>query len=203
MIRFGLHFKLKYSRVKKYIEMTETDVQYRRKPKINQVNQLLLNRIVEKSGEKNIKYIDIPKHGYKYLKDIVTTLIEEQWRYTLSVLFLSFFAFWIIFAGLWYFQSYLHGDFEIANLMDDTFEPCIVNAHNFAGYIVYVVDMQTTIGYGGSYPSENCPGSLYLMGATMIVGILLQCAIVGIFYSKMMHTFRGYGGDKFSKRAVV
>lgn len=174
-------------------------IRYRKKPTSIQN----VNRIVDKSGEKNIKYIEIPKIGYEYLKDFVTTLVEEQWRYTLSILFIAFHTFWIVFAGLWYLQSYMHGDFEVENLMNDTYEPCVINAHNFAGYIVYVVDMQTTIGYGGSYPSEACPGSLYLMGATMIFGILLECAVVGIFYSKMIHTFRGYGGNKFSKKAVV
>ena len=56
---------------------------------------------------------------------------------------------WLLFAGVWYLTFSLHGDFDPANVANESFVPCADNIKGFTSCFLFSVETQHTIGYGG------------------------------------------------------
>ena len=56
---------------------------------------------------------------------------------------------WLLFAGVWYLTFSLHGDFDPANMANESFVPCADNIKGFTSCFLFSVETQHTIGYGG------------------------------------------------------
>jgi potassium inwardly-rectifying channel subfamily J len=86
------------------------------------------------------------KYSLICLQDVFTTMVDMQWRYTLLAFVASFLVSWLVFAVIWWFISYVHGDYLIENINKPTFIPCILANKNFASAFLFSVETQHTIG---------------------------------------------------------
>ncbi|KAJ6650043.1 ATP-sensitive inward rectifier potassium channel 8 [Pseudolycoriella hygida] len=164
-------------------------------------------RVIDKSGERNIEFVNIPERGWRFFKDFVTTLIDEQWRYVITIFAFSFFACWILFAILWYLIAHAHGDLNVdpvtGERLSDGPVPCVQGCHNFASFLLFSIETQVSIGYGNKYPNEECPEAIFLMIIQVIIGIGIEGAMVGIVYAKMIRPSNNVSVMNFSKKALV
>lgn len=195
-------FPLQFERRKSAISLRQ-----RRNPQ-NQGNRAIrTKRVMSKFGERNIGFRNIPHRKILFFKDFVTTLIEEQWRYTLTVFALSFFTCWLLFAVGWYLIALAHGDLnfdpETGEQLSHGAQPCVNAVKGFAGYLLLSIETQVSIGFGLRYPNEECPEAIFLMMLQLIIGVILEGAMVGIVYVKMVRPDKRCFDRKFSKKAVV
>lgn len=88
------------------------------------------------------------------IKDIFTTLVDAQWRWTLMVFALSFLLSWIGFATFWYLMAYAHNDLEYMerksqpnyNETSESFTPCVTQITGFISCFLFSMETQHTIG---------------------------------------------------------
>ncbi|KAG4079530.1 hypothetical protein HA402_005227 [Bradysia odoriphaga] len=164
-------------------------------------------RVIDKSGDRNIEFVNIPERGWRFCKDFVTTLIDEQWRYVITIFAFSFFACWILFAILWYLIAHAHGDLNFdpvtGERLSDGPVPCIEGCKNFAAFLLFSIETQVSIGFGNKYPNEECPEAIFLMIVQIIIGIGIEGAMVGIVYAKMIRPSNNMSVMNFSKKALI
>ncbi|XP_058815610.1 ATP-sensitive inward rectifier potassium channel 11-like [Topomyia yanbarensis] len=179
----------------------------RRDPEHQGRRAIRSTRVINKAGERNVLFLHLPQKSVRFVKDLVTTLVEEQWRYTLTVFVLSFVSSWILFAILWYLIAYAHGDLSFdpetgKRLGDGTF-PCVEGATTFVAFLLFSIETQVSTGYGAKTPTEECPEALFLLIVQIIVGLVIDAAMVGIVYAKMVRPPKKISDMKFSKKAVI
>ncbi|XP_055918111.1 ATP-sensitive inward rectifier potassium channel 10-like [Eupeodes corollae] len=164
-------------------------------------------RVVEQNGSENVAFLRIPDRTWRYWKDFVTTLIEMEWKYTLSLFVGSFFTSWFVFAVLWYMIAYAHGDLLFDEITKERLgegkEPCVQGASTFVGMLLHSIETQTTVGFGERYPSEECPESLFLFILQIIVSVGIEGAMVSIIYAKTARPIKKLAKMRFSNKAVV
>lgn len=164
-------------------------------------------RVVEKHGHQNISLSKIPRRSWLFCKDIITTLIEQKWKYTIALFLTSFFTVWLFFGLVWYLIAYAHGDLSFdpvtgKRLNEDNL-PCVLGPESYAGYFIFTVETQTSIGFGTNIPTEECPEALFLFVAQLIVYIAVEGALVSMIYAKIARPPRHVAKPKFSEKAVV
>ena len=87
-----------------------------------------------------------------FFKDIFTTAVDIEWRYTLLAFAAAFFVSWTIFAVLYYIVAAYRGDLIPENLPDGvaqkngTWRPCVWEMYNFTSAYLFSVETQHTIG---------------------------------------------------------
>ncbi|XP_055859417.1 ATP-sensitive inward rectifier potassium channel 11-like isoform X1 [Episyrphus balteatus] len=164
-------------------------------------------RVVEQNGNENVQFLRIPDKSWRYWKDFVTTLIELEWKYTLSLFVGSFFTSWFVFAVLWYMVAYAHGDMLFDEVTGERLgegkEPCVIGASTFVGMLLHSIETQTTVGFGERYPSEECPESMFLFIMQIIVSVGIEGAMVSIIYAKTARPTKQLAKMRFSNKAVV
>lgn len=74
-----------------------------------------LKRLVAKSGESNVSN-GVRQNRSRTFVGLFTMLVDAKWRWTWLVFFASFYVTWMIFAILFWFICFVHGDFDPANL---------------------------------------------------------------------------------------
>ncbi|XP_050086499.1 inward rectifier potassium channel 4-like [Anopheles aquasalis] len=165
------------------------------------------SRVVKKIGERNVRGTNLPQRSIRFVKDLVTTLVEERWRYLLLVFVGSYVGSWTLFAGLWYILSYAHGDLMFdpttGARLGDGGQPCVDGVTSFVEFLLFSMETQISTGYGAKVPTEECPESFGLLTIQLIVGLLIDGAILGVVYAKMVRPPQKISEIKFSKRAVV
>jgi hypothetical protein len=109
-------------------------------------------RLLNKSGERNIKSLNLPEKLIRFTKDVVHTLIEARWRTLLLVLTTVFASSWTLFAVLYMLIAYSHGDLSFDEVTGERLSesefPCIMNAKTFSGFFLLSVESQVSTGYG-------------------------------------------------------
>ena len=87
-----------------------------------------------------------------FFKDIFTTAVDIEWRYTLLAFAAAFFVSWTIFAVLYYIVAAYRGDLLPENLpgtenqKNGTWRPCVWEMYNFTSAYLFSVETQHTIG---------------------------------------------------------
>ncbi|XP_021701200.1 ATP-sensitive inward rectifier potassium channel 11 isoform X2 [Aedes aegypti] len=179
----------------------------RRDPEHQGRRAIRSSRVINKAGERNVLFLNLPQKSVRFVKDLVTTLVEEQWRYTLTAFMLSFFSSWILFAILWYLVAYAHGDLifdpETGERLGDGAMPCVEGATTFAGFLLFSIETQVSTGYGAKVPTEECPEAMFLLIVQIVIGLVIDAAMVGIVYAKMVRPPKKISDMKFSKKAVI
>lgn len=95
---------------------------------------------------------NLSKKPRLYLRDVFTTAVDMQWRWTLLLFAAAFFLSWLAFGGVYYGICWCHGDFDVDNLPGGVnqgagnFTPCVWAIHNFASCFLFSVETQHTIG---------------------------------------------------------
>ena len=149
-------------------------------------------RLVAKDGFVDIKYSNIPGMNSKYLKDIFHTMMDLKWRYIVGLFTVSFILTWIIFGSLWYAIVIYRPD-----------KNCLDNVDSWTTAFLFSIETQTTIGYGGRAVTPNCVEGVLLLLIQTIVGMLVNCAMLGILFAKLARPKNRGKTTMFSKRAVV
>ncbi|KAL7044751.1 hypothetical protein ACKWTF_002042 [Chironomus riparius] len=177
----------------------------RRDPQYHGIRAIKPARVVNKAGDRNVHAKNLPEKSYRFIKDLVHTLVETQWRYVLLFFAFAFFGSWISFALIYWVIAWANGDLEFddsGKRIPNGHIPCIVEAKSFAGFFLFSVESQVSTGYGTWYPTEQCPEAIFVLIVQLIIGLVIDAAVVGIFYVKIVRPPK-YADFKFSKRAVI
>ncbi|XP_037074283.1 LOW QUALITY PROTEIN: G protein-activated inward rectifier potassium channel 3-like [Pollicipes pollicipes] len=163
----------------------------------------LRKRVVFKNGDLNVVQGNLSKRRRRYLADIVTTLVDIKWRWTLLIFSLSFVLSWLLFAVLWWLIGIAHGDFEKDNIEDPDWHPCVLNVKDFTGCFLFSLETQHTIGYGYRYISDQCTEAVILLCVQSIVGLVIQALMVSIVFAKLARPKKRAQTLLFSRSAVI
>ena len=113
-----------------------------------------------KGGQCNIKLKHVHNKRRSFFKDIFTTAVDSEWRYTLLSFATAFFVSWLVFAILYWFVAYVRGDLETDNLPNgknqdsghkdhnatNAWKPCVWEIYDFTSCYLFSVETQHTIG---------------------------------------------------------
>ncbi|KAJ8916313.1 hypothetical protein NQ315_005008 [Exocentrus adspersus] len=181
-------------------------------------NCRLVRRLVRKSGRSSIlRNTNNSQHTTKYLRDLSNTLIESSWKWTLLIVCGAFILTWLGFAGLWMLISLESLEVDGQQCLEDTIDPntffidfklqnpflAVLGITGFAGYLLFSVETQSTIGYGNRYINGYCPEAVILMCVQIIVGVCICGSLICIVYIKMVGPQKQHSMACFSKTAVI
>lgn len=159
-----------------------------------------MRRLVRKSGRSVVVRTSLPWRGVIYIHDLANTLINCSWKWTLLALSLAFMFTWVVFACVWMMISVNNGDLDGKN---STTQPCLSGIQSFAGYLLFSIETQSTIGYGNRYITHHCPEAMLFLCLQMGAGVCVCGLIVSIVYEKITAPPRLNSKNCFTKRAVV
>ena len=153
-------------RIKKSFHRDEDSLCETMKEKRKKMNKR--KRVVLKNGLTNVTYKNISMKRRRYVSDLYTTLLDSSWSYIVLMFTTSFYGSWILFGVLYYIISFLHGDFNSKNLVDEDgnstgWKPCIEAVDGFASCFLFSLETQHTIGYGTRQTTTECPDAMILM----------------------------------------
>ena len=158
-------------------------------------------RLVYKNGECNISHANIKKRRQRYLADIFTTLVDIKWRWNLLIFVMAFTLSWLLFALIWWLISFSHGDFE--NYGKPGWKPCVEEVYDFTTALLFSVETQHTIGYGGRMTTPNCPEAILIMMVQSCFGVIIQALMTGLVFAKLSRPKKRAETLMFSKNAVI
>lgn len=115
------------------------------------------DRLVLKHGEVNMSKENLGYRRKRYIKDIFTTFIDAQWRWTFTILTSAFLTSWTIFACFWYAMAVAGGDIEYYKKWLDAIDksafemefprtPCVRHLYSFTSAFLFSIETQHTIG---------------------------------------------------------
>jgi potassium inwardly-rectifying channel subfamily J len=178
----------------------------RRDPKYQGNRQIRPYRVLNKSGDRNVNGINLTEKSVKFTKDLVNTLVETQWRYVLLFFTFAFFGSWTFFAIFYWIIAWSHGDLifdeETGQRLGEDSGPCIVETETFIEFFLFSVETQVSTGFGRYQPTEICPEAIFVIIVQLICGLVIDAAVVGIFYVKIIRPPK-YSQFKFSRKAVI
>ncbi|XP_058056379.1 ATP-sensitive inward rectifier potassium channel 11-like [Anopheles bellator] len=186
---------------------SQQSIRLRRDPQHQGTRAIKARRVINKKGEGNVHLAHLPQRSIRFARDLATTLVDEQWRYTLMMFVLSFCASWLFFAILWYLIAYAHGDLKhdpaTGERLGDGNKPCVEGTTSFTGFLLFSIETQVSTGYGAIVPTEECPEAFFLLLVQILFGLVIGGAMVGVVYAKMIRASKRSFEMKFSKRAVI
>lgn len=178
----------------------------KRDPQYHGIRMLKPVRVVNKAGDRNVSGINLQEKSARFAKDLVNTLVDAQWRYVLIFFAFAFFGSWIFFAIFYWIIAWSHGDLnfeeETGQRLSDDNQPCIAEASTFRAFFLFSIESQVSTGYGTWYPNEVCPEAIFVLIVQLIVGLVIDAAVVGIFYVKIIRPSKN-SQLKFSRKAVI
>ncbi|XP_034255564.1 G protein-activated inward rectifier potassium channel 3-like [Thrips palmi] len=160
-------------------------------------------RAIDKTGACNVTPVNNVDRNRRFMQDLFNTLVDCRWRYTLLAFVLGYVVSWMVFALIWYLIAAAHGDLGRGTPAPGEPPPCVVNINDFTGCFLYSVESQMTIGYGTSYPSQECPEAMFVLCMQSILGLIIQAFTVGMVFAKLTRPKRRSQTLLFSRRAVV
>jgi len=159
-------------------------------------------RVVNKVGKINTRrQEDQEKQLSVILTDLFLTSIRLSWSWIIFYFFGSYFASWLMFAGVWYLIALLHGD--LGPLQSEDHKVCVENVEDFTSAFLFSVETQHTIGYGGRMTSTQCPAAIIVMSVQSIVGVFITAGITGIMFAKFTKPTHRGKTIIFSEKALV
>ncbi|KAK3106074.1 hypothetical protein FSP39_012102 [Pinctada imbricata] len=161
-----------------------------------------LPRLIEKNGTCNIIPRTIKGKNKQFIRDIFTTLLDTPWRLILPMFAISVVLSWLLFGGLYFAVSKVHGDFDSVVDADDR-EVCVENTDDFITMVLFSMETQTTIGYGYRYVTPECPLSMILVVLQSIWGALLQALLTGLVIAKVQKPKKRSNTILFSKNVCI
>lgn len=136
-----------------------------------------------------------------------TTLVDANWRWTLTVFAGAHMLSWLMFAVVYWLVFFVHGDLEPRHLPpyqdENNFTPCVIQIFDFTSCFLYSIETQSTIGYGDRMITEECPEAIFLVAFQSVVAMIIDGYFGGIIGAKMMRAKHRSNTVLFSKHAVV
>ena len=169
--------KTPIQRIRKEPDTDEESLYETTHQKVKKMNKK--KRVVLKDGLTNVTYKNISKKRRRYISDLYTTLLDSSWTYCVLMFTTSFYGSWIIFGGIYYLISFLHGDFleenqaSAASNATDKWVPCILETDGFAACFLFSLETQHTIGYGTRQTTTECPDAMFIMSVQVSLELCL------------------------------
>ncbi|CAG9764532.1 unnamed protein product [Ceutorhynchus assimilis] len=159
----------------------------------------IVRRLVRKSGKSSIHQKSSKERSFRFLLDLSNTLIESSWIWTFLVVSFIFTLTWFMFAGFWAIIS-----IENVDAWNGTSDSCLKGIDSFSGYLLFSIETQTTIGYGGRYINEYCPEAIIGLIIQLIIGAGVCGSLICIVFLKMVAPVKNrHSMVCFSKKAVI
>lgn len=171
-------------------------------PTTLQADRVFLPRLVEKSGTRNVESRTVTGRKQKFLNDIFTTISDTPWRVLLPVFSLAMLLSWLLFAAAFYAIASVHGDFERIKETEG-WTACVENTPDFIGMLLFSMETQTTIGYGGRYVNDVCPTAVFAVMVQSIIGALLQALLTGMVIAKVQKPKKRGNTILFSRNLCI
>eukprot|EP00090_Calanus_glacialis_P045677 TRINITY_DN8645_c0_g1_i1.p1 TRINITY_DN8645_c0_g1~~TRINITY_DN8645_c0_g1_i1.p1 ORF type:complete len:457 (-),score=96.57 TRINITY_DN8645_c0_g1_i1:151-1479(-) len=199
--------KTPIQRFRKDVDTDEESLYESTHQKVKKMNKK--KRVVLKDGFTNVTYKNISKKRRRYISDLYTTLLDSSWTYCVLMFTTSFYGSWIIFGGIYYLISFMHGDFMEDNLASsasnssEKWIPCILETDGFAACFLFSLETQHTIGYGTRQTTTECPDAMFVMSVQAVLGCIIQAFMVGLVFSKLSRPRNRSKTIIFSNQAVI
>ncbi|XP_013064957.2 G protein-activated inward rectifier potassium channel 4-like [Biomphalaria glabrata] len=157
--------------------------------------------LVKKNGGYRVFLAGLSEYRKKYITDLYFTLVDLDWKYALTIIFLIYLVSFLLFAAFWWMMAYYNGDFE--NVGNDKHEFCLEGVSSFPGVILFSLETQTTIGYGVAYPNAMCGPTIPLMYLQVVLGFLIETLMLGLIVVKIARPKYRANTILFSKYATI
>ena len=151
------------------------------------------NRFVSPDGEFDIRYYNIPDFTERFYYDLFHTLIDARWRWIAVMFSMCFIISWLVFGTLWW----------AIYMIRRTPEKCISTVDSWTSAFLFSIETQTTIGYGGRAVTPDCPEGVILLIVQTIVGMFINCSVLGLMFTKAARPKNRKSTIVFAKKAVV
>ncbi len=158
-------------------------------------------RLVYKNGDYNLSHGNIENRRQRFLADIFTTMLDIKWRWILLLFVLAFITSWLLFGLVWWLICFTHEDFK--NYGDPDWEPCVDAVYDFTTALLFSVETQHTIGYGGRATTPYCPEAIIVMMAQSCLGTIIQALMTGLVFAKLSRSKKRAETLMFSKNALI
>ncbi|XP_017777638.1 PREDICTED: G protein-activated inward rectifier potassium channel 3-like [Nicrophorus vespilloides] len=156
----------------------------------------IVRRLIKKNGNINVIRSNFSIFRDRYIRDLGHTLVNSSWIWTIFCLTACFMLSWTLFATGWMIIG-------IANDDTNSTSPCMEGISGFAGYMMFSIETQQTIGYGSRYITNNCPEGTFMISLQMILSGVFCGGMVCIVNAKMVRPLQQFSKNLFSKRAVI
>ncbi|XP_062902057.1 LOW QUALITY PROTEIN: inward rectifier potassium channel 13 [Mobula hypostoma] len=145
-------------------------------------------RIVTKDGHRNLKLEPPPpRKSTEHLEDTWSILMAIRWHWMLLAFSGAFVAHWLFFACFWYLLAYTHGDLVVLdhNNSLENHTICVKYIDSFTAASSFLLETQLTVGCGTMYPDSDCPAVIALLAVQMLLGLMMEALITGVFVAKI------------------
>uniref|UniRef100_H3A398 Uncharacterized protein n=1 Tax=Latimeria chalumnae TaxID=7897 RepID=H3A398_LATCH len=166
-------------------------------------------RLISKNGRCNIQYKENTgqmKIRRLSLQDPFNTFMDMSWPYFLLTFALVFAGSWMVFGLIWWNIAYWHSDTtrHLENSSSNaTRVPCVTSVYSFSSAFLFSIETQTTIGYGVRSITSECREGILLLVFQALVGLIIDCTMVGLLYTKISRPKNRSRMVLFSKMATV
>ena len=173
---------LDYSAASSDIELQEVEATRRR-------------RLVSRGdGRSTIRHAHIARWTFGFVKDGFTTLLNANWLIILLVFGAAYILSWLFFAGLWAAVAEGYGGVN---------NTCAVNVVDFTSAFLFSVEVETTIGFGSKYLSNDCHVGAFLLVLQSILGLVIDAVLLGLIFAKLTLPRHRRKSLIFSRTAVI
>jgi hypothetical protein len=80
---------------------------------------------------------------------------------------------------------------------------CLENVDSFPSALLFSIETQTTIGFGGRLVTASCPDAIIILIAQSLIGLLMSAFLLGLVFTKLARPSCRADTLLFSKNAVV
>ena len=136
-------------------------------------NSINSKRLVTKEGIVDIRYVNMPGLKTRFIRDLFHTLMDARWRYNCLLFTMSFLISWVFFGTVWYIIVYYR------NIN------CVDKVDSWVTALLFSIETQTTIGYGGRAVTADCPEGVILFTFQTIIGMFINCFVLGLMFGKL------------------
>ncbi|CAD5117577.1 DgyrCDS6335 [Dimorphilus gyrociliatus] len=160
-------------------------------------------RLVNQDGTCNIRSANFKKKAFIF--DFYSSVLDMKWRYIWTFFILAFLLSWLIFAVIWYLIAFSNGDLNFQRGDNTTLKEdvCIDNVDSFTTALLYSLETQQTIGYGGRALTDKCYSAVVLLMAQTMIGVIIQALLAGVIIAKLSRPKSRKRTVLFSKNALI
>lgn len=162
------------------------------------------HRLVTKDGRSLLRVDVTQGRSMAYLRDIWGVLLDMRWRWMMVAFSASFLLHWLVFAIFWYLLAEMNGDLEVDHdTPPENHTICVKYITSFTAAFSFSLETQLTIGYGTMFPSADCPSAIALLALEMLLGLMLEAFVTGVFVAKIARPKNRASSIRFTDTAVV
>ena len=158
-------------------------------------------RLVYKNGDYNLAHANVSKRRQRFLVDIFTTMLDIQWRWILLMFVIAFLGSWLAFGLIWWLISFTREDLK--NYGNSDWTPCVEEVKDFTTALLYSIETQHTIGYGGRAVTSHCAEAVIVLMTQSLIGVIIQALVTGIVFAKLSRSKKRAQTLLFSKNAII